>query len=564
MQRRTRMQRNGILLPILLAAVQTILGWLSHASNVEEIFTDVTAQAGIVWRHDNGESDDRFLIEATCGGVGFLDYDSDGLLDIYLVNGGRTPKGNSQEPIGNALYRNLGNGRFDAATTKAGVAQTDFFGMGVAAADYDNDGFQDLFVTGYPACALFHNNRNGTFSDITEQAGVRNQGKWAAGAAWFDYNRDGLLDLFVCNYAEFSFQDAKRCRVAGFPAYCEQKAYPGQVPKLFRNNGNATFSDMSAASGIESYSGRALGVVAIDADDDGWTDLFLARDASPNLLLINRRDGTFEDRGVEAEVAYSPEGLAKAGMGVDAGDVNDDGRPDFVVTNFNDEYHSILLSGSGLLYGDGTIASGMAALTRAYVGWGVRFVDYDSDGDLDLLIANGHINRVIELTRRDVTYEQPLLLLENNGRGVFKNLKQSPGPVFQARHASRGMATGDFDNDGDPDAIFIRLGSKPVLLRNNVGQAGSWIGFELQGVRSNRDAIGARLALEAAGQKRVRWVTSGASFLASHDKRVLFGLGREPVTLLVDVEIRWPSGTVQRLAKLGINRYHRAMEPSGQ
>lgn len=557
-------KRNKILLPLFLIALQPILAWLFHAGDAPHLFTDVALQAGIAWRHFNGESEDRFLIEATCGGVGLLDYDSDGLLDIFFVNGGKTPKGKGTGSLSNALYRNLGAGRFEDATKKAGVAHTFFFGMGVAGADYDNDGFQDLFVTGYPACALFHNNRDGTFSDVTQSAAVSNQGRWAAGAAWFDYNRDGLLDLFVCNYAEFSFQDPKRCQVAGVPAYCEQKAYPGQAPRLFRNNGNGAFSDVSAASGIEPHSGRALGVVAIDADDDGWTDLFVARDASPNLLLINQRDGTFKDRGMEAEVAFSPDGLAKAGMGVDAGDVNGDGRPDFVVTNFNDEYHSLFLSGHRLLYGDGTIASRMAALTRPYVGWGVRFLDFDNDGDLDLLIANGHINRVIEMTRRDVTYEQPVLLLDNNGRGAFTNLNQLAGTAFQAGHAGRGLAVGDFDNDGDTDAIIVRLASTPLLLRNNVGQTRAWIGFELQGTTSNRDAIGARLTLQAAGQKQVRWISGGASFLASHDKRVLFGLGSEAGAQLASLEIGWPSGKTQRLEKLEINRYHRVIEPTGR
>ncbi len=528
-----------------------------------EIFTDVTERAGITWKRFNGESEDRHLIEAMGGGVAFFDFDKDGLLDIFLVNGGETPRGKSPMPVWNALYRNLGNGKFEDVATKAGVDQVPFYGMGAAAGDYDNDGFEDLYVTGYPSSALFHNNGNGNFTDVTEKAGVKNSGQWAASAAWFDYDRDGFLDLLVCNYARFSFDHPKRCEMGGIRTYCEQKAYEGAPLRLYHNNRDGTFTDVSSPSGIGHYVGRALGVVSIDVNDDGWPDLFVARDASPNLLLINKGDGTFQDVALDAEVAYDPNGVAKAGMGVDAGDVMGDGQPDFVVTNFNDEYHSLFLNPGSFPYNDSTVRSRLAGYTKWYVGWGTHFIDYDNDGNLDLVIVNGHINQVIELTRHDVTYKEPPLLLRNAGRGIFERVGEQAGSAFRTDYDARGLAVGDFDNDGDLDAIFTCLKERPVLLRNNVGQDNSWIGFQLEGQKSNRDAIGAKLSVQAGSGKLVRWITGGSSYLASHDKRALFGLGAGPAPHSVEVEIRWPSGIFQRLSGLEPNRYHRIVEPAG-
>src|SRR5215813_6275542 len=318
----------------------------------KQVFADVTQEAGITWKQFSGESQDRFLIETMGGGVAFLDFDGDGLLDIFFVNGGETPRGKSSSPVRNALYRNLGNGKFENVAAKAGIDKIPFYGMGAAVADFDNDGFPDIYVTGYPGSALFHNNRDGTFTDVTERAGVKNAGRWAASAAWFDFDRDGLLDLVVTNYAQFSFADEKKCELNGVRAYCAQTSYPGMPLTLFHNEGNGHFTDVSLQSGLAKFVGRALGVVAIDVNDDGWPDLFVARDASPNLLLINRHDGTFEDMAVDAEVAYNEYGVARAGMGVDAGDFSGDGVPDFVVTNFNDQYHSLFVGSKSLPYED--------------------------------------------------------------------------------------------------------------------------------------------------------------------------------------------------------------------
>jgi len=329
-----------------------------------DIFTDVTEAAGITWKHFNGESPDAHLIETKNGGVAFLDYDQDGWLDIFLLNGGETPRGKSPTPVRNALYRNLGNGKFKDMAAQAGVDRIAFYGIGVAVGDYDNDGFPDLLITGYPNCALFHNNRDGTFTDVTEKAGLKQSGRWSTGAAWFDYDRDGRLDLVICHYAQMSFAEAPHCDFRGTPTYCEPRAYgEGDRLSLYHNNGDGTFTDVSAQSGIDKYVGRGLGVIAVDVNDDGWPDLFVTRDGSPNLLLINQKDGTFKDMGMEAEVAYDPNGVAKAGMGIDAADINGDGRPDFVMTAFDGEYHSLFINPGTFPFEDSTIQSGSPRLT---------------------------------------------------------------------------------------------------------------------------------------------------------------------------------------------------------
>jgi hypothetical protein len=293
--------------------------------------------------------------------------------------------------------------------------------------------------------------------------------------------------------------------------------------------------------------------------DDGWTDLFVARDASPNLLLINQKDGTFRDVATDAEVAYDSAGVARAGMGVDAGDVNGDGKPDFAITNFNDQYHSLLVSTNSLLYEDQTVGSGLARFTKRFVGWGIHYIDFDNDGNLDLLVVNGHINQAIEATRVDVKYKEPPLLLGNKGKGIFEDLRERAGENFRKSYGARGLAIGDWNNDGRMDAVFTCLNDLPVLLRNDTAQENSWIGFELQGTTSNRDAIGAKVTVEAEGRKWVRWITGGSSYLSSHDKRVLVGLGSNSGSA-IRVEIRWPNGKVQKLSQLKPGKYHKLVE----
>ena len=522
-------------------------------------FTDVAGPAGIAWKHFNGESPDRFLIETSCGGAAFLDFDGDGLLDIYLVNGGETPRGKSPTPVRNALYRNQGQGGFEDVAGRAGVAEVGFYGMGAAAADYDNDGDQDLYVTGFPSSALFRNNGDGTFENATDGAGVENPERWGASAAWIDYDRDGLLDLFVCNYAELSFANPITCDHKGIPAYCDQKSYTPSRSRLFRNRGDGAFEDVSKASGIDGHRSRAFGVVSIDADGDGWQDLLVAGDATPNLLLLNKQDGTFEEVGFEADMAFNSEGVARSGMGIDAGDFDGDGNPDFVVTNFHDEFHALYRNGGTFPFRELSRSSGLTRFTVPYVGWGVRFIDYDNDSHPDLIIVNGHVTRTIELARRDITYLQLPLLLGNDGQGKLRDLAERAGPVFRTGHAARGLATGDFDNDGDADALLVRLNQRPLLLRNNRGQDSTWIGFRLEGTRSSRDAIGARVEIDWGDRKSVRWLTGGGSFLASHDKRLIFGLGVAGPDR-VGATVQWPSGRRQRLTGLRTNRYHVVVE----
>jgi len=540
---------------ISVAATAAALALLSAAAtSADDAFTDITTEAGISWKHSSGESPDRFLVEAMGGGVALADFDGDGLPDVFLVTGGETPRGRAASPPRNALYRNLGGGRFRDVTAGSGLERFSFYGMGVAVADYDNDGHPDLFVSGYPSSALLHNNGDGTFTDVTTRAGVANAGHWGASAAWIDYDRDGRLDLFVCNYAKFSFERGPRCEYAGEPTYCAQTAYEGEAPALYHNNGDGTFTDVTARAGLAQLTGRALGVVSIDVDGDGWPDLIVARDASPNLLLLNRRDGTFRDAAADAEIAFNMDGNARAGMGVDAADLDGDGWPDLALTNFNDEGHAVYLNEGRFPFTERTLA-----VTRPYVGWGAAFLDYNNDGSPDLLIVNGHLNRVIERTRRDVLYREPPLLLANDGHAAFSPAA-SAGAAFRRGYVARGLAIGDIDNDGDADAIFTRLNDSPVLLRNNVGQRAAWIGFELEGTASNRDAIGSRVAIERDGRRMYRWISSGGSYLSSHDKRLIFGLGTHQGGE-VTAQIRWPDGRTQTVEGLAPGRYHHIKEP---
>ena len=540
------------LLPVRLLAAE---------ARTKSIFSDVTVEAGISWRHFNGVSPDRYLIETMGGGVGFFDFDDDGWLDILLLNGGETPRGKSQKPVKNALYRNLGNGKFIDVASDTGLSELATYGMGVAIADFDNDGHQDIFITGFPNCRLYHNNGNGTFTDVTADAGVQNSGRFAAGAAWFDYDRDGFLDLVVCNYAEMSFDEATpRCEYLNIRTYCEQRVYKGLPLTIYHNNRNGTFTDVSRSSGLDRFVGRALGVVAIDFDDDGWPDLFVARDASPNLLLLNKRNGTFVDAAIDAEVAFDPNGNAKAGMGVDAGDINGDGRPDLVVTNFSFEYPSLFLNHGSFPFEDWTRASQLAAPARLDVAWGIHFIDFDNDGLLDVMLVAGHVNPVIESMQPQVKYKERPLLLRNVGHAILEDTTSRAGPAFAKPYLARGLAIGDWNNDGAPDAIFTCIGDSPVLLRNNIGRKNSWVGVRLIGTKSNRDAIGAKLTLNLGNRQLVRWITGGSSYLSSHDKRVVFGLGSSAPNQTLDIEILWPNGAKQTAVALNANRYHQIVE----
>ena len=556
---------RGAKFVVLLLSLSSMVSTPHSSKTAPAVFTDITASAGIVWKQVSGASVNHYLPETMGGGVALLDFDRDGLLDIFLVTGGPTPGQPQTGAARNALYRNLGNGKFEDVTVKAGLDRNSFYGIGVAAADFDNDGLTDLFITGYPHSALWHNNGDGTFSDVTAKAEVANNGKFAASAAWFDYDRDGRLDLFVANYVKFSYDLPLHCGFAGKPAYCAQKAYEGDAPTLYHNNGDGTFSDVTAQAGLSGLAGRALGAAAIDIDGDGWQDLFVSRDASPNLLLMNQHNGTFKDKALDADVAFNMDGEALSGMGVDAADFTGTGFPGFAITNFSGERHSLFVNPGKFPLQAKTLESGLGASTMPYVGWGVQFLDYDNSGLLDLMIANGHIYESIEQQQPGISYREPPLLLKNSGDGKFRDVKQIAGPAFQQKIVARGLATGDFDNDGRIDAVITRLDESPLLLRNTwqpmSASAGSWIGFALEGTRSNRDAIGARITVLLPHRKLVRWITGGSSYLSTRDKRALVGLGTQAAGATMQAEILWPSGQKQMLSGLRINQYHQVREP---
>ncbi|MCS6804639.1 MAG: CRTAC1 family protein [Acidobacteriota bacterium] len=515
-------------------------------------FVEVTAAAKITWRHDNLATPEKYLIETMGGGGAFLDYDNDGWLDIYLVNSGETPFHKPKTAIRNALYRNNRDGTFSDVTEKAGVMGRGF-GMGATVADYDNDGLSDIYVTNFGPNILYRNNGDGTFTDVTDKAGVGDP-RWSTSAAFFDYDNDGRLDLFVCNYLDWNFDKNVYCGESrpGYRAYCHPDVFRGIVNTLYRNNGDGTFTDVSAKTGISSVEGKALGVVAADYNDDGWIDIYVANDAVRNFLFKNDGQGRFREIALMAEVAYGLNAKPESGMGVDFGDYNGDGKLDLFVTNIDLEPNRLHRYEGDDRFFDATVQAGLAEMAMLYSGFGTRFVDFDNDGDLDIFVTNGHPLDNVHLFREGVYYAEEPFLLENIN-GVFRNIADTLGEVMKRRYAGRGLASGDYDNDGDTDFLLINCGQPPVLIRNDGGNRNNWIGLKLIGVKSNRDAIGATVIVKA--QKLTIWrsVNGGGSYCSGHDMRLLVGLGqRQKVD---EIEIRWPSGTRDRLRAPRINRY---------
>jgi hypothetical protein len=524
-------------------------------SAAEFPFEKVPASAsGITWRHVNGKSPEKYLPESTGAGCAFLDYDNDGWMDIYLVNSGKCDFYAPDPPLRNALYRNNRDGTFTDVTEKAGVAGGGF-GQGVAVGDYDRDGFPDLYVTQYGRSILFHNNGDGTFSDVTEKAGVAAPG-WASSAVWFDYDNDGLLDLFVCQFAEFNKELNKPCGVHedGRRHYCIPKIYKPMPSWLFRNNGDGTFTDVSKASGISSHPGKAWGVVASDINNDGWMDLFVANDTVANFLFVNNGKGKFAETGTEAGVAYSSNGLPRSGMGVDAADFDGDGWQDLFVANLDREDFAIYRNNHDGTFDDLAIPMGIAKVTRALSGWGLKFFDYDNDGDLDLFLANGNPDDLITSLHGESTYEEPLRLFHNTGK-TFEDVSAQSGPLFALPMSSRGLALGDFDNDGAVDVLISINNGAPLLLRNGAGRRNHWLGINLTGKQCNPDAIGAALTYQAGDLKRRRVKVGGGSFLSSHDPRVVLGLGKHEKIDWLEVKWPLPGGETQRFKGLPVDRY---------
>jgi enediyne biosynthesis protein E4 len=534
------------------------------ASTGEVPFELVPPQvSGISWVHRNGRSPETFSPETVGAGCGFIDYDNDGWMDIYLVNSGKCDFFNPSPPLRNALYHNNRNGTFTDVTEKAGVPGGGY-GMGIAVGDYDGDGFPDMLVTQYNGVILYHNNGNGTFTDVTRKAGLPTTG-WATSAVWFDYDNDGKLDLFICRFVDFDKSKNKFCGDprTGLRYYCIPKVYDPMPSWLFHNNGDGTFTDVSQESGIAKTLGKAWGVVACDVNNDGRMDLFVGNDTVANSLFLNRGNGKFEDAGLQANVGYSAEGKARSGMGVDAADYDQDGWMDLFVTNTDHEEYSLYHNNHDETFDDMAIPYGITRVTRLMSGWGVKYFDYDNDGDLDLLVANGHPDDKIEEHSSEVKYSEPLLLFHGNGKR-FENVSASSGPVFTKPYPARGLAIGDFNNDGALDILVGVNDDAPLLIKNNAARHNHWLGLKLVAKRANPDAIGAIITWQAGDLKRSTCKTGGGSYLASHDPRVVLGVGSRPK---VDwVEIKWPlpGGRLERFTQLPIDQYITLVEGTGK
>jgi enediyne biosynthesis protein E4 len=521
-----------------------------------------TSASSISWRHSSGKSAEKYLPETTGAGCAFLDYDNDGWMDIYLVNSGKCDFYTPDPPLRNALYRNNRDGTFSDVTQRAGVAAGGF-GQGVAVGDYDGDGFPDLYVTQYGRSILFHNNRDGTFSDVTEKAGVAAPG-WASSAVWFDYDNDGLLDLFVCQFVDFSKEKNKPCGVHedGRRHYCIPQIYQPMPNWLFRNNGDGTFTDVSKASGISSHLGKGWGVVAADINNDGWMDLFVTNDTVANFLFVNRK-GKFTETGTEAGVAYSANGKPRSGMGVDAADFNNDGWQDLFVANLDREDFAIYRNNQDGTFDDLAVPTGIAKATRTMSGWGLKFFDYDNDGDLDLLLANGNPDDLIKALHGESAYEEPLMLFHGTGKS-FEDVSAQSGTLFATPMSSRGLALGDFNNDGAVDVLISVNNGAPLLLRNNAGRHNHWLGIRLIGKKCNPDAVGAKVSYQAGDLKRSRMKVAGGSYLCSHDPRMVLGLGSRDKVDWVEVAWPMPSGRTQRFVNPPIDRYITLVEGEEQ
>lgn len=524
--------------------------WFSRAVDGSVSFTDIAASAGISFRHNNASSPEKYLIETMGSGCGWIDYDQNGLLDLYLVNGAATRVYSPQQALRSALYRNNGDGTFTDVTVKAGVGAEGLFGMGVAVGDYDNDGFPDLLVLGYGGCILYHNNGDGTFTDVTARAGVHNNGLWASSAAWFDYDNDGRLDLIIANYVDWSPERNFYCgdRGPGMRSYCHPDDFHGQPPTLYHNNGDGTFTDVSKASGVGLKGGNGLGVVTFDYDNDGWQDIFVANDHMPNYLFHNNRDGTFREVGYMAGVSVSGDGQFEAGMGTDAADTTGSGRMDLIVAHLDMQLARIYQNLGDGAFEDATFRSKLSYATYHISTFGARFMDYDNDGRRDLFLANGHVLDNVERYHADVKYAEPKLMFRNTGRGIFENVSDELGPDFQLPRVSRGAAIGDFDNDGDLDILVNNCGQAPQLLRNDGGNKNYWLEILLIGTKSNRDGVGARVKVTAGDLILYDQRKGGMSYQSAQDPRLHFGLGQHSSIDLI--EILWPSGSSTKVEKI--------------
>jgi hypothetical protein len=540
---------------LLLALVLTLSTSLSSQKTPAEPLpirlTDVAAEAGITLQNLSGGPRKDFLLEIAGNGAAWLDYDGDGWLDLLIANGSKIEHlDRGGDPMA-ALYRNNRNGTFTDVTESARLTRTGW-GMGACAADFDNDGAPDFYLTAYGATVLYRNNGDGTFADVTARAGVADT-RWSTGCAWGDYDRDGWLDLYVANYVALDVRKTPTrgvnsfCQYMGMDVLCGPRGLPGAPDALYRNNGDGTFTDVTEKAGIADPGFYGFQVMFSDLDADGWPDIYVANDSTPNFFFRNNRDGTFTDIALEAGVALSEEGRAQAGMGLDIADYDRDGRFDIFVTNFSHDTNTLYRNTPDGFH-IATFAAGLGEASRAYLGWGAGFVDLDNDGWLDLLVANGHIYPEIDLFPLGSAYRQRLLLYRSTGAGRFQEIGAQMGEAIAAPRSGRGIAFADYDNDGDVDFLVVNMDARPSLFRNDGGNRQRRLSLRLRGTKSNRDAIGARVTVTAGGVSQTAEVRGGGSYLSTHDPRLHFGLGKAKK---VDrIEVRWPSGLVQEFQGL--------------
>jgi len=532
-------------------------------------FTDITQAAKINFKQENSATGNKYLVETMGGGVAVFDYDNDGRLDMFFTNGAKIddPMPDDKVPdksdrkYWNRLYHQNADGTFTDVTEKAGLTgmSQNHYDMGVAVGDYDNDGFEDLYVTGYGGNALYHNNGNGTFTDVTQKAGVA-AGGWSASAGFFDYDNDGKLDLFVTRYVDWTFKTNRYCgeKKPGYRAYCHPDNYEGVTNILYHNNGDGSFTDVSTKAGIAKANGKGLGVSFADYDGDGFTDIFVANDSVQCFLYHNNGNGTFSEVGLLAGVGFNEDGKTFAGMGTDFSDYDNDGNPDIVVTDLSNERYMLFRNNGDGTFRDSTNQSGIGAATLAFAGWSTRFFDYDNDGWKDIFVAQSHVMDTIEKTSPNLRYMQPPLLLRNES-GHFARIV--PGDVFKIDWAGRGAAFGDIDNDGDIDIVVSNAGQYAYILRNDGGNRNHWLGIETIGKKSNRDGIGSRVKVVcASGLTQYFTVNTAIGYLSASDKRLLVGLGNDSSAKLV--EIRWPSGIIQKFENVKAGQMLKASEPA--
>ena len=526
------------------------------ASPLHVPFVDVTAKSKIDFVHKSGASPEKYMVETFGSGVAWIDYDNDGFQDLYFVNGA--------PGAANALYHNNRDGTFTDVTKQAGVAGDgagkSAYKTGVAVGDYDNNGYLDLYVTAFGPNILYRNNGDGTFTDVTSAAGVAGgPGEWSTSTGFFDFDRDGYLDLYVVNYLDYRLTDNPYCglRKPGYRMYCHPTMFDGTADRLFRNNGNGTFTDVSAKAGIANPAGKGLGVTFCDFDRDGNTDIYIANDSVRNFLYRNNGDGTFRDVAYGAGVGFDSNGKPQAGMGVDCADFDGNGFPDIFVTNFSEELNTLYQNRGDGIFED---VSEKAGLGSGYLplGFGTKMFDFDNDGDLDIYVTNGHVIDNIKLYQPALSYAQKDLLYENIG-GRFRDVSSQSGAVFQVERVGRGLAVGDFDNDGNLDVVIANLGGPPALLRNQGVSGGNWIMIRAKGRKSNSFGLGATVEVETSDKKQVKEINNVASYLSSNDIRLHFGLGKAKT--IQRIEVRWPSGLRQVLRDVAVNQILAVEEP---